>query len=147
MRKTVKFLFLVLVLAVVCAGQRGISAVQSAEQYKKVLVRFPAFSLGAGEKIVGVDVTVYNGEIVHLIVPRGWNCRKSGMPVTQHVLHCFSPNSAYAITMSGKLPEISIFDMSGVTKKPLSLEASVEIEDSSGRGFSKQISESELIML
>ena len=144
MRNVVKLHFVVLVLAVAFAGVSVTSEVQSAEQYKKVLVKFPAFSLGAGEKIVGVNMTVYNGEIVHVLMPRGWNCKRSGMPVTEHILHCYSPNPAYAITMTGKMPQISIFDMSEVTKKTLSLETVVEMEDSSGSGFSKQFAESEL---
>ncbi len=146
MKNTVKSHFLVLVLAVAFAGSAGTSGVQSAEQYKKVLVKFPAFSLGAGEKIVGLNMTVYNGEIVHLIIPRGWSCQKSGMPVTQHVLHCSSVNPAYAITMSGRMPQISIFDMSSITQKTFSLETAVELEDSSGKGFSKQFEGSELII-
>lgn len=144
MRVAVKLHFLLLVLAVAFAGFAGTSEAQRADQYKKVLVKFPAFSLGAGEKVVGVNMTVYNGEIVHVFVPRGWNCKRSGMPVTEHILHCYSPNTAYAITMTGKLPHISIFDMSEVTKKTLSLETVVEMEDSSGKGFSKQFAESEL---
>lgn len=146
MRNAAKPLFPILLLACIVAGLSEISVVQSAEQYKKVLVKFPAFSLGAGEKIVGVNMTVYSGEIVHLIVPRGWSCQKSGMPVTQHVLHCFSANPAYAITMTGRLPVISIYDMSDITKKTFSLETAVEMEDSSGKGFTKQLGESELII-
>jgi len=48
--------------------------------------------------------------------------------------------------MTGELPQISIFDMSGITKKTFSLETVVEMEDSSGKGFSKQLGESELII-
>ncbi len=120
------------------------SAEENTAQYKKLLIKVPPFSMNAGDKIVGVKVTITNGRVTVTTSPRGWNCQLTGIAGQKQTFYCFSPNSRDALTMSSRLPEISIFDMSSVSGSSLDVEATVEMEDGNGKPYSKQFQESDL---
>jgi len=124
-------------------SQQG-SAEENIAQYKKLRIRIPPFSMSAGEKIVGFKLTLTNGRATQSVYPRGWNCQLTGVAGEKQTFYCFAPNALSALYMSEKLPEISIFDMSSVSGKPLGIEATVEIENDFGKQYSKEFQESDL---
>jgi hypothetical protein len=139
-----RLLLIIFVPLYLLVGIQGKSLAENPGQFKKMLLKFRAFSIMPGEKIVGTLVTVSNGKITYVYVPRGWSWQYSGIPGYKHIIHCFSPNSSYAVTATGMLPEVSISDMSSLKGKPLNIEASIEIEGEDGKEYSRQMQESEL---
>jgi hypothetical protein len=131
-------------LLLLLVGSQGKSSAGNPEEYKQLLLKFRAFSINPGEKIVGTLVTVSNGEIKYVYVPGGWSWKYSGKPITKHMVHCFSTNPSYAVSMTGKLPSIAIYDMSIFTRKPLVIDALVEVENSDGKKHFRRMLESEL---
>lgn len=113
-------------------------------QYKRLRIRIPPFSMTAGDKIVGFKLTLTNGRATQSVYPRGWNCQLTGVAGRKQTLYCFAPNSSLAITMSERLPEMSILDMSSVSGNPLGVEVTVEIENNFGKEYSKEFQESDL---
>jgi len=73
-------------------------------------------------------------------MPNRWTCDQ-----TEGFVHCYALHQTYALGISARLPETIVTHLSGEGRH-LSLEASVEIIDSGGREYSKEIRESDLII-
>ena len=73
-------------------------------------------------------------------MPNRWTCDKNG-----GFVHCYTLHQAYAIGISGMLPETIVTNLSSDSRQ-LSFEASVNIIDSSGKEYSQEIKESDLII-
>jgi hypothetical protein len=115
----------------------------AAENPKQILVQIPAFTMNPGEKIVGVKIALTGGRVTQAMFPRGWSCRLNTNPGWDQLYYCSCPHSSYAITNSAKLPVLSIDDMSGISGKVFSIEASIEMEDGNGQRYTKQMQESD----
>jgi hypothetical protein len=109
-----------------------------AECGTSVRVRFPAFALSPGERIMGVKLTASEGRIFAGCRPNRWTCDESGNSV-----HCYSLHPTYATAISGMLPEFIV--RSSESGEP-SFEASVEFIDNDGKEYSREIRAGDLIV-
>ena len=119
------------------------ASAENTGQQKNLLLKFHSFAMNPGDKVVGLTVTVSRGEIVNVMMPRGWSRKFSGAPNRKHSVHCFSTHSTFGIAASGRMPVMSIIDTSSTSGLP-AIEASVDIEGSDSKVYSKQLRESEL---
>jgi hypothetical protein len=110
----------------------------------RILVRIPAFSMGAGERITGVKITVKHGSVVGALKLRSWECAASGFPGVEDTLYCYSPNWEYGLFASSVLPEVTVSDQSGSDPSRFRVDAVIELEGSDRKKHEKQISHSEL---
>jgi hypothetical protein len=140
MRNCVRVLFMLIVFVFSWGSLYGFAS----ENPKQLLVQIPAFSMNPGDKIVGVKITLTGGRVTHAFFPRGWSCRLNNNPGRDQLYYCSCPHSSYAITNSAKLPVLSIDDISGVGGRVFNIEATIEMEDGDGRGFTKQMQETDL---
>ncbi len=106
---------------------------------RSVTVRFPAFSLSPGERISGMWFRTSQGHIHVGCRPNRWTCDQG-----EGSVHCFMLHPTYAIGISGMLPEIIVSNISDDDRP--SFEASVEFIDGSGKEYSKDIREDDLIV-
>ena len=131
------------ILCVSFSGQSVCTAGSKGEG-KRILVRIPAFSMAADEKIMGVKINVKEGSVFSVFKPRSWVCEASGVPGVDDTMYCYSPVREYAIIASSMLPEITVSDPSGSDPGRFRVEATVEIEGNDGKRHEKQIRHSEL---
>ena len=132
------FIFLIISVLLTCA--MGLADTAHAEQGQSFSIRFPAFSLSPGDKVAGIKVKTSRGRIFTSCLPGRWRCEHQG-----NSIHCYALHPTHAVALTGLLPEIIIRDVPGNASKP-SIEASVECLDGSGREFSREFREDELIV-
>jgi hypothetical protein len=107
---------------------------------RQVSIRFPAFSLSPGERVCGIKVKTSSGRLATGCRPNRWTCDYAGSMV-----HCYSLHPAYAVAITGMLPEILVRDVT-TGADSLSIEASVEYIDGSGREYSKEMRTTDMII-
>jgi hypothetical protein len=129
-----------MVLIVLTAGTAGTASAEISGKSRQVSIKFPAFSLSPGERISGVTLTSSAGRIHTGCRPNRWTCEERG-----NTMHCYTLHPTYAIAISGMLPEFIIRDTSS-SGRPFSLQATVEFLDNDGKEYSREISESDLIV-
>jgi hypothetical protein len=132
------------VILVVClcflTGVQGYAIADGTDKGRSVTVKFPAFSISPGERISGMKLKASQGRIHVGCRPYRWTCDQS-----EGFVHCYTLHQTYAIGISGMLPETIVTNLSSDGRQ-FSLEASVEIIDSGGKEYSKEIRESDLII-
>lgn len=140
-------MFLVKCLTVIFAvslcfltGVQGSALADGADKSRSVSVKFPAFSISPGERISGMKIRASKGMIHIGCRPTRWTCDQTG-----GFVHCYALHQTYALGISGMLPETIVTNLSNDGRQ-LSLEASVELIDSNGKEYSKEIRESDLII-
>jgi len=129
-----------ILLILLLTGVPAASAADNPGLDRSLSIRFPAFSLNAGEKIAGIKVRSSHGQIIHSCLPGRWTCETQGNSV-----HCYCLHQSHAIAMTGRLPELFVRNIAGSVSQ-LTIEATVEYLDSSGNAYSKDFRESELII-
>ncbi len=126
-----------LVLTAFMAGTMWSAMVEGADR-GAVTVRFPAFALSPGERIMGVRLSASAGRIFAGCHPNRWTCDGNGSEI-----HCYSLHPTYATAISGMLPEFIVSNNDG--GRP-SLQASVEFIDNNGKEYSREMREGDLIV-
>lgn len=121
-------------------GVQGPAIADGTDKSRSVSVKFPAFSINPGERISGMKIRASKGTIHIGCRPTRWTCDRTG-----GFAHCYALHQAYALGISGMLPETIITNLTNDGRQ-LSLEASVEFIDNNGKEYSKEIRESELII-
>ncbi|MDH4164052.1 MAG: hypothetical protein OEW15_15385 [Nitrospirota bacterium] len=116
----------------------GVVTDAGAEKARSVTVRFPAFSISPGDRISGMKLKISQGRIHTGCVPNRWTCDR-----TETAVHCYTLHPTFALGISGMLPEMII---SGLSDDRPSIEAAVEFIDGSGKEYSKDIRQDELII-
>lgn len=116
----------------------GIVISAHAERNRSLTVRFPAFSISPGERICGVKLKTSQGRIHTGCMPNRWTCDRAETSV-----HCYTLHPTFALGISGMIPEMIINNLSD--DRP-SIEATVEFIDGSGKEYSKDIRQDELII-
>ncbi len=106
---------------------------------RPLTVRFPAFALSPGERIMGVKLAASSGRIVTGCLPNRWTCDGGG----GGEVHCYSLHPQYAQGLSGMLPQFIIRNSDSGSP---SLQASVEFIDNNGKEYSREIREGDLIV-
>jgi hypothetical protein len=137
----VKWFAAIFVISLCClTGTRGSAVADGIDKGRSVTVRFSAFSISPGERISGMKLKASQGRIQVGCRPNRWTCDQ-----TDGSVHCYTLHQTYAIGISGMLPESIVTHLSSDGRQ-LFLEASVEIIDGSGKEYSKEIRESDLII-
>lgn len=137
----VKWLTVIFVVSLFfLTGAQGSALADGTDKGRSVTVKFRPFSISPGERVSGMKLKVSQGKIHVGCRPNRWTCDQ-----TEGFVHCYTLHQTYALGISGMLPETIITHLSNDGRQ-LSLEASVEIIDSSGKEYSKEISESDLII-
>ena len=144
MRSTGRLVLSIVVTIFAFIGIQGQSWAENPGQQKTVLLRFHSFPMNPGEKVVGIVVTVSQGEIVHVMRPYGWSCQNTQMQNRKQTMDCFSTHSSYGINASGMMPVLSITDNSNSSSNNMSIEASIQIEREDGKMYTRQMKDSEL---
>ena len=142
MRIQTQFKIITIIFVSVIFALNISNAADSGKPIKKFLVRFPMFSLNSGDRIMGVTVEIQKGKIVYVFVPNRWTWQYTG----SKKVYCFSPNREYAIFSSAKLPEITIQDEDLSSGNDITINTIIELENSDGYSFTKNINEKELII-
>jgi hypothetical protein len=134
--------FIVIITVCLCflTGIQGPALADGADKGRSVSVKFPAFSISPGERILGMKIKASKGSIHIGCRPSRWTCDQSDGSV-----HCYALHQTYALGISGMLPETIVTNLSSDGRQ-LSLEASVEFIDNNGKEYSKEIRESDLII-
>ena len=140
MKQITWFIAITAVCLCFLTGVQGSVLADGADKGRSVTVRFPAFSISPGERISGMKLKASQGRIHVGCRPNRWTCDQ-----TDGSVHCYTLHPTYALGIAGMLPETIVTHLPG-DGRPLSLEASVEFIDNSGREYSKEIRESELIV-
>jgi hypothetical protein len=134
------FIALAAVFLCILAGAHGSALADGTNKGRSVSVRFPAFSISPGERISGMKLRASQGRIHVGCRPNRWTCDQ-----IEGFVHCYALHQTYALGISAMLPETIVTHFSGDGRQ-LSLEASVEFIDNSGKEYSKEIRESDLII-
>jgi hypothetical protein len=142
MRIQTQFKIITIILVCVIFALNISNAADSGKPIKKFLVRFPTLSLNSGDRIMGVTVEIQKGKIVYVFVPNRWTWQYTG----SKKVYCSSPNREYAIFSSAKLPEITIQDEDLSSGNDITINTIIELENSDGYSFTKNINEKELII-
>ncbi len=124
----------VVLIILLTAGMAG-----TASGGNSLSVRFPAFSLSPGEKVSGIRVKSSFGRLFTGCRPGRWTCENKGSTV-----HCYALHPSYAVALTGLLPEIIINDIPD-DRKP-AIEATAECVDGSGRQYTREFREDEMIV-
>ena len=132
-----KCMLLFLLLLIVASAA---SAADNPGQGGSLSVRFPAFSLNAGEKVAGITVRSSHGQIMSSCLPGRWRCEHQG-----NAIHCFCLHQSHAIALTSLLPELFVRNIPGSVNH-LSIDATVDFLDSGGSAFSKEFKEGDLII-
>jgi len=111
-----------------------------ADMGRSVSVKFPAFSISPGERVSGMKLRASQGRVHVGCRPTRWTCDQA-----EGFVHCYTLHQTYALGISGMLPETIVTNLTSDGRQ-LSLEASVELIDSNGKEYSKEIRESDLII-
>ncbi len=128
----------IVVLAAVAALLFRTVAADAADRGPAMTVRFPAFALSPGERIMGVKLSASSGRIFTGCLPNRWTCEGGGSEI-----HCYSLHQQYAQGISGMLPQFIIRNSD--SENP-SLQASVEFIDNNGKEYSREIRDADLIV-
>jgi len=145
MRKTEGLMLGIFLAVFAIIGIHSHSFADNSGRRDSFLLQIRSFSMNAGEKIVGTMVTVSQGDIVNASMPRGWRCEFTRMS-DRRQMHCFSLHSSYGISASGRIPIFTIIDNSGGGRDSLTFEVLLEMETRDGKTYTKQMSDSELII-
>lgn len=130
----------ILVIAVAVLLLAGSARPGAAGGGRQVSIRFPAFSLSPGERVCGIKVRTSSGRLSAGCRPNRWTCEYAGSAV-----HCYSLHPIYAVAITGMLPEVLVRDIT-TSVDSLTIEASVEYIDGSGKEYSREIRTSDMII-
>ncbi len=133
--QTSKTLTMYIAFIILVAGMTGIADSSG----RSLSVRFPAFSLSPGEKVTGIKVKASHGHLVPSCRPGRWTCDHMGNSV-----HCYALHPSYAVALTGLLPEIIVKDLPD-ERRPI-IEASAECVDGSGREYTRDFREDQMII-
>lgn len=140
MKQITWFIAITAVCLCFLTGVQGPALADGADKGSSVTVKFRPFSISPGERVSGMKLRASQGRMHVGCRPRSWTCDQS-----EGYVHCYALHQTYALGISGMLPETIVTHISR-DGRTLSLEASVELIDSSGREYSKEIRESDLIV-
>ena len=138
MQRVVRSMTLILVLVALSTAFSGVAVAEITGKGSQVSIRFPGFSMNAGERITGMKMTISRGELLVTYRPNRWVCERYDTTM----IHCHCVHPSYATPSSGMLPEVFVrnapdrFTVSGI----------VEFISNDGKTFTRDFQESELII-
>jgi hypothetical protein len=118
----------------------GVAAAADSGRGMSLSIRFPAFSLNPGEKVSSIKVKTSHGRLVSSCRPGRWTCEHQ-----KNFVYCYALHPSHAVAMTGLLPEIFVRDIPDNRGRP-TIEASAECLDGSGRKYTREFREDELII-